>query len=100
MSRKETKGFKGGFIPPELKSSEPRGRNESTQNWQGPSDREESLSDPRWHKRPPTKGKKGNPDVTKSPQQEHDTSTTTPVRDTSEVLSAKKVDTSKKSNFP
>ena len=74
MSRKETKGFKGGLIPPELKSSEPRGRNESTQKWQGSSDREKSLSDPRWHKRPPTKGKKGNPDVTKSPQQEHYTS--------------------------
>ena len=54
MSPKETKGFKGGFIPPELKSTEPRGRNESTRNWQGSSDREENLSDPRWHKRPPT----------------------------------------------
>ena len=89
MSRKETKGFKGEFIPQELKSSETTGRNESTQNWQGSSDREESLSDPRWHKRPPTKGKKGNPDVQKSPQQEHDTQTTTPVRDAREVLSAK-----------
>ena len=58
MSRKETKGFKRGFIPPELKSTEPRGRNEATQNWQGSSDREESLSDPRWHKRPPTRGRK------------------------------------------
>ena len=86
MSRKETKGFKKGFIPPELKSTEPRGRNESTQNWQGSSDREESLSDPRWHKRPPTRGKKGNSDVKKSSQQEHDTSTTTPVRDAREVL--------------
>ena len=73
MSHKETKGFQGGFIPSELKSTEPRGRKESTQNWQGSSDREESLSDPRWHKRPPTKGNKRNPDLTKSPQQEHDT---------------------------
>ena len=55
---------------------------------------------PRWHKRPPTKGKKRNPDVTKSPQQEHDTSTTTPVRNAREVLSAKKLETSKKSSFP
>ena len=100
MSRKEIKGFKGGFIPPELKSSEPRGRNESTQNWQSSSDREESLSDLGWLKRPPTKGKKGNPEVQKSPQQEHDTQTATPVRDAREVLSTKKNDTSKKSNFP
>ena len=58
MSRKTgTKGFKGGFIPPELKANESWGRKEITQNWQGSSDREESLSDPRWHKRPPTKGK-------------------------------------------
>ena len=51
MSRTEIKGFKGGFIQTELKSTEPRGRNKSTQNWQGSIDREESLSDPRWHKR-------------------------------------------------
>ena len=44
-SRKETKGFKGGFIPPELKSTEPTGRKESTQSWLCSSDREESLSD-------------------------------------------------------
>ena len=100
MSRKEINGFKGGFIPPELKSSEPRGRNESTENWQGSSDRKESLSDPRWHKRPRTKEKKGNPEVQKSPQQEHDTQTVTPLLDAREVLSTKKIDTSKKSNFP
>ena len=58
MSRKETKGFKGGFIPPDLKKNESRSRKESTQNWQDSSDREESLSDPRWHKKP-KKGKKG-----------------------------------------
>ena len=33
-------------------------------------------------------------------QQEHDTSTTTPVRNAREVLSAKKLETSKKSSFP
>ena len=99
MSRKETKGFEGGFIPPELKTNESRSRKESTQNWQGSSDRKESLSDPRWHKRPPTKAKKGKPDLTKSPQQEfHDTSSTTPVRDAREKLSAKKkIETSTKS---
>ena len=70
MSRKEIKGFKGGFIPTELQSTETRGQNESMENWQGSSDREESLSDPRWHKKPPTKGKKGYPEVQKSPQQE------------------------------
>ena len=44
MSRKpETKEFKGGFIPPELKANESRDRNESTKIWQGSSDREESL---------------------------------------------------------
>ena len=71
MSRNETKGFKGGFIPQELMSSELRERNESTQNWQGSSDREETLSDPRWHKRPPTKGKKGNPDLQNNTQTRH-----------------------------
>ena len=103
MSRKtETKRFNGGFIPPELKTNESQGRKESTQNWQGSSDREESLSDPRWHKRPPTKGKKGNADLTKSPEQRvHITSTTTPVRDAREVLSAKKkTETATKSTFP
>ena len=84
------KGFKGGFIPPELETNESRSRKESTQNWQGSSDHEESLSDPRWHKRPPTKGKKGKPDL--------NTSSTTPVRDAREELSAKKkIKTSTKS---
>ena len=40
---------------------------------------------------PPTKRKKGNADLTKTPQQKvHVTSTAAPVRDASEVLSAKK----------
>ena len=33
MSRRtETKGFDGGFIPPDLKTNKPRGRKESTQS--------------------------------------------------------------------
>ena len=58
MSRKYIKEFKGGFIPTELKSSDTRGRNASTGNWQGISDREESLSDPDGIKYL-NKGKKG-----------------------------------------
>ena len=54
MSRKDTKNFAGGFIPAELKTSKPRGRTVSV-DWKNTSDREETLSDPRWHKRPPTK---------------------------------------------
>ena len=52
MSRKETKGLTGGFIPPELKKNE---------NWQGSFDREESLSDPRWHNRPPRRERRESP---------------------------------------
>ena len=52
MSRKpDVKQYKGGFIPDELKSLNPRVRKEEKlDNWQGTSDREESLSDSRWHK--------------------------------------------------
>ena len=100
MSRKDTKGFKGGFIPTELKSSEARGRIASRENWHGSSDREESLSDPRWHKKPPNKGKKGHPEAQMSPQQAHLQQTSTPVRDPREILSTKKIDTIKKSNLP
>ena len=59
MSRKpDIKQYKGGFIPDDVKSLNPRGhKEEKLDNWQGTSDREESLSDPRWHKRPPTKKK-------------------------------------------
>ena len=103
MSRKtEAKGFKGGFIPPELKTNESRSQKELTQNWQGSIDCEESLLDSRWHKQPPTKGKKGKSELTKFPQQElHKTSSTTSVLDAREVLSAKKkTETTTKSNFP
>ena len=100
MSRKDTEGFKGGFIPTELKSPEARGRIASRENWHGSSDREESLSDPRWLKKPPNKGKKGHPEAQKSPQQAHLQQTSTPVRDAREILSTKKIDTIKKSNFP
>ena len=54
MSRKHTRNFTGSFIPKELKTNEARGRAVSI-DWTNTSDREESLSDPRWHKRPPTK---------------------------------------------
>ena len=60
--RSKTCGFKGGFFPSELKSTHPLKspepqNTESTNRWQGSSDREESLSDPQWHKKPPAKGK-------------------------------------------
>ena len=100
ISRKDTKGFKGGFIPTELKSSDARGRIASRENWHGSSDREETLSDPRWHKKPPNKGKKRYPEVQKSTQQEQFKQTSTPVRDANEILSTKKTENSKKSNFP
>ena len=102
MSRIDTKGFKGGFNPTGLRLPATRGRKKSTENWQGSSDSEETLSDPRWHKRPPTKGKKGYPEAQKSPspQQEHTKQSATPVRDAREVLSTMKIDSTKKSNFP
>ena len=61
--RSETRRFKGGFIPSELKSTDPIKRPEklntdSTNKWRGSSDREEIFSDPRWHKKPTAKGKK------------------------------------------
>ena len=49
MSREEAKDFSGGFIPAESKTNKPRGRTEVSLDWQNASDREESLSDPRWH---------------------------------------------------
>ena len=59
MNRKpDLKQYKGGFIPDEVKSLNPRVRKEEKlDNWQGTSDREESLSDPRLRKRPPMKKK-------------------------------------------
>ena len=56
MSRKETKDFTGGSNPSELKTNKPRGRTETLLDWQGSSDRKESISDPMWLKRPPKKG--------------------------------------------
>ena len=96
--RPETRGFKGGFIPTELKSTDRKGQNnESTTQWQESSDREESLSDPRWHTRPPAKGKKAN---TSSPKQSK-TESATKVQDAREVITQKKAEeTPKKSNFP
>ena len=59
MSRRsDTRGHKGGFIPIKLKSADTEAKNsKSATQWQGSSDREQSLSHPRWHKRPPTKRK-------------------------------------------
>ena len=89
MSRKaESKGFNGGFIPPELKSTETRGRKESASQWQGLSDREESLLDPRWNKRPPIKGKKTTTNKTTTP--EHSASTVQLVQDAGELFSSEK----------
>ena len=56
MSRKDTKIFTGRIFPSDLKTTKPRARTASV-DWKNTSDRGESLSDPRWHKRPPTKDK-------------------------------------------
>ena len=95
MSRRpETRGLKGGFIPSD--ASEPNKKTDTTQ-WQGSSDREESLSDPRWHKRPTTKGKKANNNSHKQPNAEN----TTKIQDARELIAKKKVEeTPKKPNFP
>ena len=99
MSRRlETRGFKGGFISTELKSTDPKGQNtESATQWQGSSDREESLSDPRWHRRPPTKGKKANTSSPKRSPHEN----TIQIHDAREVIAQKKAEEfRKKSNLP
>ena len=59
MNRKQDlRQYKGGFILDKVKSLNPRGRKEEkVRNWQGKSDREESLSNYWWHERPPTKKK-------------------------------------------
>ena len=54
---KRNKNFTGGFITSDQKSTNLHGRTVSV-DWKNTSDRKESLSDPRWHKRPPTKDKK------------------------------------------
>ena len=89
MSQKpKIKGFKESFIPSEMKSTDTRARKESALQWQGSSDREESLSDPRWHKRPPIKGKKTTTAQTATP--DHSSSTVQVVQDAKELLSSKK----------
>ena len=65
-----------------MNSLTPRGKEEEkSSNWQGRSDREESLSDPRWHKRPPTTKKQTKPTVTTSALSLKD------VKDARELLS-------------
>ena len=56
MNRKtDVRNFKGGFIPDKVKILEPRGKKERKhQTGSGLLPGEESLSDLRWHKRPPT----------------------------------------------
>ena len=50
------KDFTGGFIPKEQKEERsPPGELKIKNKWKGESDKEESLSDPRWHRRPPSK---------------------------------------------
>ena len=56
MRRKDTKIFTGRIFPSDLKTTKP-GTPTASVDWKNTSDRGESLSDPRWHKRPPTKDK-------------------------------------------
>ena len=96
--RSETRGFKGGFIPAELKSTDPikspeQQNTDLTNKSQVSSDREERLSDPRCHKKPPAKGKK----ITFKKQA--NTESTTSIQDARELIQ-KAEETRKKSNFP
>ena len=84
MSRKDTKKFTDGFIPAELKITRPRGRTVSV-DWNNTSDREESLSDPRWFNRPPGKGKK-----TKKTNSPTNLTSNTQVTDASELITGSK----------
>ena len=88
MSRKDTKNFSGGFFPAEMKKK-PRGRTVSV-DWKNTSDREESLSDPRWHNRPPTKAKQ-----LKNTKSSPENTSTTLVADARELITR-----SKQSSFP
>ena len=92
MSRKETNNFSGGFIPAEIKTNKPRGRTEISLDWQNVSDREENLSDPRWHKRPPTKEKQMK--NTKSPTP---STSTASVADSRELITRSNSQTFQKS---
>ena len=50
------KEFTGGFIPKQQMGERISPAEKTNKNqWQGESDREESLSDPGWHKRQPNK---------------------------------------------
>ena len=89
MSRTDTKNISGGFIPAELKTTKPRGLTVSV-DWRNTSDREESLSDQRWHKRPPTKDKQMKK-IKSSPQ----STSTAQVADARELIPRPK-----QSNFP
>ena len=87
--RPETRGFKGGFLPAELKSTDAKGQNtNSATQWQGSSDREESLSDPRWHKGHLQKERKRTP----THQNKQNTESTTNVQDAKEVITKKKIE--------
>ena len=84
ISRKDTKNFAGGFIPTVLKSTKPRGRTVSV-DWKNTSDREESLSDPWWHKLPPTKDKQ-----TKKTKSSPQPTSTAQVTDAKELITGSK----------
>ena len=93
MNRKpDLKQYKGGFFPDEVKSLNPLNslgrKEEKLDNWQGTSDREESLSDPRWHKPPPMK---------KKTTTNTSASTTTNTKDAREIISSR---TPPVKNFP
>ena len=63
------KRFQTRFYPVGSQNNRITGRKKPTTRWQGSPDREESLKFPRWHKRSPTEGKKGNTNRAKSPDQ-------------------------------
>ena len=46
--RNNLQGFEGGFIP-KVDTTICSKTNQGTDTWQGESDREENLSDPKWH---------------------------------------------------
>ena len=94
MSRKDTKSFAGGFIPAELKTSKRRGRTVSV-DWKNTSDREESLSDPRWHERPPTNGKQKTNEPMKKTKSSPQYTSTELVTDARNLITRPK-----HSNFP
>ena len=83
MGRKtETKGFKGGFNPPEIKSTETRGRKEST------SQTGRKIYQTRDGINGPIKGMKTPKNIATTPEQS--ASTVEVVQDTREILSSNK----------